>query len=83
MSNTNELREQLLQEYRTIAENLNQLNGVVTDINSVDIPFLTNQLRDVEKRFSLVYTLFKSSVYSVLSGSENVAPESSTNTPSW
>ncbi|ORY08130.1 hypothetical protein K493DRAFT_309931 [Basidiobolus meristosporus CBS 931.73] len=80
---TPELREQLLQEYRTVTENLNQLNAIVTDINSVDIPFLTNQLRDVEKRFSLVYTLFKSSVYSVLSSGESIPQESLTNTPTW
>ncbi|KAF9163629.1 hypothetical protein DFQ26_002319 [Actinomortierella ambigua] len=58
--------KELLAEYATLATKLRHINETLQEINSLDVVQLIDKIRVVERKMGLVYTLFRSSVYSVL-----------------
>ncbi|KAF9931949.1 hypothetical protein FBU30_009244 [Linnemannia zychae] len=57
--------KELLAEYAKLAAKLEHINETLTDMNAVEIAQLIDKIRMVERKMSLVYTLFKQSVYFV------------------
>ncbi|RKP07331.1 DASH complex subunit Dad3-domain-containing protein [Thamnocephalis sphaerospora] len=64
------LRVEVLEGYENLAAALEQMNQVVLELNTSQVPVLTDKLREIERKFGLVYTLFKASVYSVVKDNE-------------
>ncbi|RKP15300.1 hypothetical protein BJ684DRAFT_14447 [Piptocephalis cylindrospora] len=59
------LRVDVLEEYETLNVHLNEMSKAIREVATEDIPVLTDQLREIERKFTLVYTLFRSSIYDV------------------
>ncbi|KAG0065778.1 hypothetical protein BGZ89_007935 [Linnemannia elongata] len=57
--------KELLAEYAKLAAKLEHINETLQEMNAVDIAQLIDKIRVVERKMSLVYTLFKQSVYSI------------------
>ncbi|KAG0371134.1 DASH complex subunit Dad3-domain-containing protein [Gamsiella multidivaricata] len=57
--------KELLGEYAKLATKLEHINETLQEMNAVDIAQLIDKIRIVERKMGLVYTLFKSSVYTV------------------
>ncbi|KAG0200163.1 hypothetical protein BGX28_006694, partial [Mortierella sp. GBA30] len=57
--------KEILGEYAKVAAKLEHINGTLQEMNAVDVAQLIDKIRTVERKMGLVYTLFKSSVYSV------------------
>ncbi|KAK3846652.1 MAG: hypothetical protein J3R72DRAFT_471396 [Linnemannia gamsii] len=57
--------KELLAEYTKLAARLEHINETLQEMNAVDIAQLIDKIRVVERKMSLVYTLFKQSVYFV------------------
>ncbi|KAG0263252.1 hypothetical protein BG011_009087 [Mortierella polycephala] len=58
-------REQLLKEYAKLATAVANVNSTVQEMNAVDINQVIAKIRLVERKMGVVYTIFRSSVYSV------------------
>ncbi|GAA6021644.1 hypothetical protein JCM11491_001250 [Sporobolomyces phaffii] len=59
------LEHQVLDEYSLISRNLDELSTVVQRLSAVQ-PHLLGELRPLERKLGLVFTLFKASVWSIL-----------------
>ncbi|KAF9574060.1 hypothetical protein EC968_007452 [Mortierella alpina] len=57
--------KEILGEYTKVAVKLEHINATLQEMNAVDVAQLIDKIRTVERKMGLVYTLFKSSVYSV------------------
>ncbi|KAF9943045.1 hypothetical protein BGZ67_007690 [Mortierella alpina] len=57
--------KEILGEYTKVAVKLEHINASLQEMNAVDVAQLIDKIRTVERKMGLVYTLFKSSVYSV------------------
>ncbi|KAF9962276.1 hypothetical protein BGZ72_008411 [Mortierella alpina] len=57
--------KEILGEYTKVAAKLEHINATLQEMNAVDVAQLIDKIRTVERKMGLVYTLFKSSVYSV------------------
>ncbi|CAG8434170.1 14686_t:CDS:2 [Funneliformis caledonium] len=78
------LEKDILSEYEKLGSHIDKINVTITQMNTSDIVILVDKLRTLEKKIGLVYTLFKASVYSLITASdqENVNNiEESTNRP--
>ncbi|KAG0373712.1 hypothetical protein BGX24_011335 [Mortierella sp. AD032] len=53
--------KELLAEYTKLAARLEHINETLQEMNAVDIAQLIDKIRVVERKMSLVYTLFKTS----------------------
>ncbi|GAA6062822.1 hypothetical protein JCM10212_002460 [Sporobolomyces blumeae] len=62
---TTKLEQQVLDEYASIARNLDEMSSVVQRLAAVQ-PHLLSDLRPLERKLGLVFTLFKASVWSIL-----------------
>ncbi|CAI2167187.1 7091_t:CDS:2 [Funneliformis geosporum] len=75
----------ILSEYEKLSSHINKINVTITQMNTSDIVILVDKLRALEKKIGLVYTLFKASVYSLITASDqenmNNIEESTTNRP--
>ncbi|BFZ54278.1 hypothetical protein PYCC9005_001312 [Savitreella phatthalungensis] len=58
--------QQVLAEYRRLVENLTALNSKVSALAGTPASDLLDDLRAVERKTGLVFTLFKSSVWAIL-----------------
>ncbi|KAF9184851.1 hypothetical protein BGZ51_003116 [Haplosporangium sp. Z 767] len=58
-------KEQLLKEYAKLATAVANVNATVQEMNAVDINQVIAKIRLVERKMGVVYTIFRSSVYSV------------------
>ncbi|KAG0236788.1 hypothetical protein BGW42_002656 [Actinomortierella wolfii] len=67
--------KELLAEYATLAAKLRHINETLQEINSLDVVQLIDKIRVVERKMGLVYTLFRSSVYSVLEQDQQQTPQ--------
>ncbi|GAA5884148.1 hypothetical protein JCM16303_005940 [Sporobolomyces ruberrimus] len=59
------LEQQVLDEYSSIARNLDEMSTAVQRLSAVQ-PHLLADLRPLERKLGLVFTLFKASVWSIL-----------------
>ncbi|CAB4386166.1 hypothetical protein RhiirA5_349990 [Rhizophagus irregularis] len=71
-NNNASLEKDILNEYQKLSSHIEKINETIIHINTNDIEILVDKLRSLEKKFGLVYTLFKASVYSVVTSNENV-----------
>ncbi|GAA5940072.1 Dad3p [Sporobolomyces koalae] len=60
-----QLERQVLDEYSLVARNLDEMSTVVQRLAAVQ-PHLLSELRPLERKLGLVFTLFKASVWSIL-----------------
>ncbi|GAA5840177.1 hypothetical protein JCM3766R1_004119 [Sporobolomyces carnicolor] len=59
------LEQEVLDEYALVSRNLDEMSAVVQRLSTVQ-PHLLNELRPLERKLGLVFTLFKASVWSIL-----------------
>ncbi|CDR36397.1 CYFA0S01e01156g1_1 [Cyberlindnera fabianii] len=60
-----ELELKILQRYQTLALRLNHLSAVIDKLISQPTPQVLENLRVIESKIALVFTLFKAAVYSL------------------
>ncbi|CAG8591225.1 6143_t:CDS:2 [Ambispora leptoticha] len=65
------IENDVLIEYEKLASNVEQMKDLVTTMNTTDVPILNEKLRLLEKKMGVVYTLFKASVYSLVTAADN------------
>ncbi|KAJ1986392.1 hypothetical protein GGI25_006281 [Coemansia spiralis] len=56
----------LLTEYELIRNEVKKMGSLITEINEEELDALTQSMRSVEQKLALVYTVFRSSIYSHL-----------------
>ncbi|GAA5855322.1 hypothetical protein JCM8547_009034 [Rhodosporidiobolus lusitaniae] len=59
------LEQQVLDEYAHLAHNFDEINSVVQRLSGLQ-PHLLAELRPLERKLGLIYTLYKASVWSLL-----------------
>ncbi|KAK9433863.1 DASH complex subunit Dad3-domain-containing protein [Lipomyces doorenjongii] len=59
------LEQDLLNEYKRLSQNLNILSGQLAKMASVPTPEILDNLRVLERKMAIVFTLLKASVYSI------------------
>ncbi|KAL5116739.1 hypothetical protein ACEQ8H_005351 [Pleosporales sp. CAS-2024a] len=64
------LEQQVLDEYALLVENLNHMSALVLDLSNAPSAAILDGLRGLERKTSLVYTLLKASVYSIVLNQE-------------
>jgi DASH complex subunit DAD3 len=67
-----ELEVKILQRYQSLAKRLNQLSQVINRLVELPTPQLLENLRVIESKIALVFTLFKAAVYSLFLQQEGV-----------
>jgi len=60
------LEQEVLDEYSRVLGNLNDMSDILGDLASHPTPAILDSLRGLERKTSLVFTLLKASVYSIL-----------------
>jgi DASH complex subunit DAD3 len=60
------LEQQVLDEYARLLGNLNNLNQLLADLSENPSAEILDSLRGLERKTSLVFTLLKASVYSIV-----------------
>lgn len=72
----------VLAEYEVLAANVEHLNDVIIALNT-DVLVLGDKVRRLEKLFSVVHTVFRSSVYATMASLNNTTsdPRASVNRP--
>ncbi|KAI9230043.1 MAG: DASH complex subunit Dad3-domain-containing protein [Piptocephalis tieghemiana] len=68
------LRVDILEEYETLNVHLAEMSKAIREVATEDVPALMDQLREIERKFTLVYTLFRSSIYDVVARSDSTYP---------
>jgi len=61
-----ELEQEVLQEYATLLDNLNKLSALLSSLSTTPTAAILDSLRVLERKTSLVSTLLKASVYSIV-----------------
>ncbi|RIA84942.1 DASH complex subunit Dad3-domain-containing protein [Glomus cerebriforme] len=69
-ANTAFLEKDILKEYGKLSSHIEKVNETITHMNTNDIALLVDKLRALEKKIGLVYTLFKASVYSLVTATD-------------
>ncbi|KAK9360564.1 DASH complex subunit Dad3-domain-containing protein [Lipomyces starkeyi] len=59
------VEQDLLKEYKLLSQNLNILSGELAKMASVPTPEILDNLRVLERKMAIVFTLLKASVYSI------------------
>ncbi|KEZ43814.1 hypothetical protein SAPIO_CDS3969 [Scedosporium apiospermum] len=60
------LEQEVLEEYERLAENMKKLAFLLDDLADRPSTEILDGLRDLERKTSLVFTLLKASVYSIV-----------------
>ncbi|KAG6042239.1 hypothetical protein E4U41_002582 [Claviceps citrina] len=60
------LESQVLEEYERLARNMNELAGALDELAMRSAVGIGDGLRELERKTSLVFTLLKTSVYSIV-----------------
>ncbi|KAF2401331.1 hypothetical protein EJ06DRAFT_466836, partial [Trichodelitschia bisporula] len=60
------LEQEVLDEYAHLLDNLNNLSGLLAELASNPSTEILDSLRGLERKTSLVFTLLKASVYSIV-----------------
>ncbi|KAK4111257.1 hypothetical protein N656DRAFT_712192 [Canariomyces notabilis] len=60
------LEQEVLEEYERLAENMKKLASLLDNLASAPATEILDGLRDLERKTSLVFTLLKASVYSIV-----------------
>ncbi|KAH8907046.1 hypothetical protein BR93DRAFT_968596 [Coniochaeta sp. PMI_546] len=60
------LEQEVLDEYERLAENMKKLATQLDDLASAPATDILDGLRELERKTSLVFTLLKASVYSIV-----------------
>ncbi|KAL2141746.1 hypothetical protein VTI28DRAFT_2057 [Corynascus sepedonium] len=60
------LEQEVLDEYERLAENMKNLATILDDLASAPASDILDGLRELERKTSLVFTLLKASVYSIV-----------------
>ncbi|TID21757.1 DASH complex subunit Dad3-domain-containing protein [Venturia nashicola] len=60
------LEQEVLEEYARLLGNLNNLSAILADLSSNPSAEILDALRGLERKTSLVFTLLKASVYSIV-----------------
>ncbi|OIW27274.1 hypothetical protein CONLIGDRAFT_682337 [Coniochaeta ligniaria NRRL 30616] len=60
------LEQEVLDEYERLAENMKKLATQLDDLASAPASDILDGLRELERKTSLVFTLLKASVYSIV-----------------
>jgi len=60
------LEQHVLDEYARLLGNMNNLSGLLADLSSNPSAEILDALRGLERKTSLVFTLLKASVYSIV-----------------
>ncbi|KAI0885328.1 DASH complex, subunit Dad3 [Annulohypoxylon maeteangense] len=60
------LEQEVLEEYERLAENMKKLAGVLDTMAGQPTTEILDGLRELERKTSLVFTLLKASVYSIV-----------------
>ncbi|KAL2135228.1 hypothetical protein VTI74DRAFT_9320 [Chaetomium olivicolor] len=60
------LEQEVLEEYERLAENMKKLANILDDLASAPATEILDALRELERKTSLVFTLLKASVYSIV-----------------
>ncbi|KAF2746447.1 hypothetical protein M011DRAFT_468537 [Sporormia fimetaria CBS 119925] len=64
------LEQEVLDEYARLLGNLNEMNTVLADLAANPSAEILDALRGLERKTSLVFTLLKASVYSIVLNQE-------------
>ncbi|CAG8460231.1 3022_t:CDS:2 [Paraglomus occultum] len=77
------LEHTILFEYETLVNNVEKMNHTISQMNGTDVVLLVDKLRTLEKKAGLVYTLFKASVYALVTSIQelDMNAEQGTNRP--
>lgn len=67
-----EIEVKILQRYQSLAKRLNELSQVINRLVEQPTPQLLENLRVIESKIALVFTLFKAAVYSLFLQQEGV-----------
>lgn len=70
-----ELEVRILQRYQTLAKRLNHLSQAISKLTELPTPQLLENLRVIESKIALVFTLFKAAVYSLFLQQEGIEQE--------
>ncbi|CRJ95619.1 DASH complex subunit dad3 like protein [Verticillium longisporum] len=60
------LEQEVLEEYERLAENMKKLASVLDNMSGLPSTEILDGLRELERKTSLVFTLLKASVYSIV-----------------
>ncbi|KAK3315017.1 DASH complex subunit Dad3-domain-containing protein [Apodospora peruviana] len=60
------LEQDVLEEYERLAENMKKLASILDNLASAPTTEILDGLRELERKTSLVFTLLKASVYSIV-----------------
>ncbi|KAG8628443.1 hypothetical protein KVT40_004316 [Elsinoe batatas] len=60
------LEQEVLDEYASLAGNLDKLSGLLADLSSRPSAEILDALRGLERKTATVFTLLKASVYSIV-----------------
>ncbi|KAF0330886.1 dash complex subunit dad3 [Colletotrichum asianum] len=60
------LEAEVLEEYEKLADNMKKLASTLEDLSSSPSTEILDGLRELERKTSLVFTLLKASVYSIV-----------------
>ncbi|KAK3320881.1 DASH complex subunit Dad3 [Cercophora scortea] len=60
------LEQEVLEEYERLAENMKKLASILDNLASAPTSEILDGLRELERKTSLVFTLLKASVYSIV-----------------
>lgn len=60
------LEQEVLDEYARLLENLNTMSGLLLTLSNAPSAAILDGLRGLERKTSLVFTLLKASVYSIV-----------------
>ncbi|CAG8475216.1 6964_t:CDS:2 [Acaulospora morrowiae] len=66
------LEKDIITEYEKLVTNVDRMNQIITHMNTTEVLNLINKLRTLEKKVGLVYTLFKASVYSLVTADQDI-----------
>ncbi|KAH3673571.1 hypothetical protein WICMUC_003678 [Wickerhamomyces mucosus] len=71
-SQLTDLELKILQQYQNLAKRLKYLSQIIAKLTSSPSPQLLEDLRVIESKIALVFTLFKAAVYSLFLQQESV-----------
>ncbi|RUS30360.1 DASH complex subunit Dad3-domain-containing protein [Jimgerdemannia flammicorona] len=59
------IEDAVINEFEQLVSNIAHMNNLVARMNTTDVEQLVDKLRRLEQKMSLVFTLFKASIYSL------------------
>lgn len=63
MSNVRTYEDAIISEGEQTVEHINKINALLVDLNDNQVLEMIDRLRKIEKKMSLVYTFFKTSMF--------------------